>query len=355
MDPYRTRSPVGAARSILLILHISDFDYELPEDRIAQTPIEPRDAARLLVDAGDHLLHRHVRDITDHLRPGDVLVVNDTRVIPARLRLRRASGGSVEVLLLEAGDESVWSALVKPAAKLRQEEVLLDHDGSPVATFIGRRSDGDTFDVRLHDDGRPMELLDRIGEMPLPPYITSNAGATERYQTVYSRRPASAAAPTAGLHFTSDLLRRIEAMGVVIARVELVVGLDTFRPIGTDDPVKHPMHSELYSVPDATLDAIQRASRVVAVGTTAVRALESAQTFGRTSGRTNLFIHRGYEWKVVDVMMTNFHMPRTTLLMMIDAFIGPSWRMIYHEALDRGYRFLSFGDAMLLDRHAHDH
>lgn len=336
-------------------MHISDFDYELPDDLIAQEPVEPRDSARLLVDGGDRLHHRHVRDLHEMVGPGDVLVVNDTRVIPARLRLRRGSGGAVEVLLLEMTDGGVWSALVRPAAKLRPNETLLDEDGDEVATFIGRRNDGDTFDVRLHDDGQPMALLDRIGSLPLPPYITSDSGANERYQTVYSRRPASAAAPTAGLHFTPSLLDLIQQRGARLARVELVVGLDTFRPISTDDPLQHRIHTELYSVPDETIDAVNRAERVIAVGTTAVRALESTFTTGRQSGRTNLFIHRGYEWKVVDLMMTNFHMPRTTLLMMIEAFVGPTWRDIYREAIERRYRFLSFGDAMLLDRHAHDH
>lgn len=336
-------------------MHISDFDYELPDDLIAQEPVEPRDSARLLVDGGDRLHHRHVRDLHEMVGPGDVLVVNDTRVIPARLRLRRGSGGAVEVLLLEMTDGGVWSALVRPAAKLRPNETLLDEDGDEVATFIGRRNDGDTFDVRLHDDGQPMALLDRIGSLPLPPYITSDSGANERYQTVYSRRPASAAAPTAGLHFTPSLLDLIQQRGARLARVELVVGLDTFRPISTDDPLQHQIHTELYSVPDETIDAVNRAERVIAVGTTAVRALESTFTTGRQSGRTNLFIHRGYEWKVVDLMMTNFHMPRTTLLMMIEAFVGPTWRDIYREAIERRYRFLSFGDAMLLDRHAHDH
>lgn len=336
-------------------MHISDFDYELPDDLIAQEPVEPRDSARLLVDGGDRLLHRHVRDLHEMVGPGDVLVVNDTRVIPARLRLRRGSGGAVEVLLLEMTDGGVWSALVRPAAKLRPNEILLDEDGDEVATFIGRRDDGDTFDVRLHDDGQPMALLDRIGSLPLPPYITSDSGANERYQTVYSRRPASAAAPTAGLHFTPSLLDLIQQRGARLARVELVVGLDTFRPISTDDPLQHQIHTELYSVPDETIDEVNRAERVIAVGTTAVRALESTFTTGRQSGRTNLFIHRGYEWKVVDLMMTNFHMPRTTLLMMIEAFVGPAWRDIYREAIERRYRFLSFGDAMLLDRHAHDH
>ena len=336
-------------------MHISDFDYELPDDLIAQEPVEPRDSARLLVDGGDRLHHRHVRDLHEMVGPGDVLVVNDTRVIPARLRLRRGSGGAVEVLLLEMTDGGVWSALVRPAAKLRPNETLLDEDGDEVATFIGRRNDGDTFDVRLHDDGQPMALLDRIGSLPLPPYITSDSGANERYQTVYSRRPASAAAPTAGLHFTPSLLDLIQQRGARVARVELVVGLDTFRPISTDDPLQHRIHTELYSVPDETIEEVNRAERVIAVGTTAVRALESTFTTGRQSGRTNLFIHRGYEWKVVDLMMTNFHMPRTTLLMMIEAFVGPAWRDVYREAIERRYRFLSFGDAMLLDRHAHDH
>jgi S-adenosylmethionine:tRNA ribosyltransferase-isomerase len=336
-------------------VHISDFDYELPDELIAQEPVEPRDSARLLVDGGDRLHHRHVRDLVEFVRPGDVLVVNDTRVIPARLRLRRGSGGAVEVLLLEMTDGGVWTALARPAAKLRANETLLDEAGNEVVTFIGRRDDGDTFDVRLHDDGRPMALLDRIGSLPLPPYITSGSGANERYQTVYSRRPASAAAPTAGLHFTANLLESIQERGARLARVELVVGLDTFRPISTDDPLQHRIHTELYSVPDDTVDEVNRAERVIAVGTTAVRALESAFTTGRQSGRTNLFIHRGYEWKVVDLMMTNFHMSRTTLLMMIDAFVGPVWRDMYREAIERRYRFLSFGDAMLLDRHAHDH
>ena len=336
-------------------MHISDFDYDLPEDLIAQEPLEPRDSARLLVDGGDHLHHRHVRDLVDLVAPGDVVVVNDTRVIPARLRLRRGTGGAVEVLLLEMSDAGAWSALVRPAAKLKPNETLLDEAGNEVVTFVGRRDDGDTFTVRLHDDGQPMTLLDRIGSLPLPPYITSDSGANERYQTVYSRRPASAAAPTAGLHFTPTLLQSIQERGARLARVELVVGLDTFRPISTDDPRHHPIHTELYSVPDETIEAVRKADRVIAVGTTAVRALESSFSSGRQSGRTSLFIHRGYEWKVVDLMMTNFHMPRTTLLMMIDAFVGPVWRDIYREAVDRRYRFLSFGDAMLLDRHAHDH
>lgn len=336
-------------------MHLSDFDYELPNELIAQEPIEPRDSARLLVDGGNHRYHRFVRDLVDLVGPGDVVVVNDTRVIPGRLRVRRGTGGAVEVLLLEMTDGGSWSALVRPAAKLRPNEILLDDAGGEVLTFVGRRDDADTFTVRLHDDGQPMSLLERIGSLPLPPYITSDENANERYQTVYSRRPASAAAPTAGLHFTQTLLESIQKRGARLARVELVVGLDTFRPISTEDPRQHTIHTESYSVPDETIDMVQGANRVMAVGTTAVRALETTFSSGRQSGRTSLFIHRGYEWKVVDLMMTNFHMPRTTLLMMIDAFVGPVWRDIYREAVENRYRFLSFGDAMLLDRHAHDH
>ncbi|MFN5604328.1 MAG: S-adenosylmethionine:tRNA ribosyltransferase-isomerase, partial [Actinomycetes bacterium] len=236
-------------------MHISDFDYHLPEDLIAQEPLEPRDSARLLVDGGDHLHHRHVRDLVESIEPGDVLVVNDTRVIPARLRLRRGTGGAVEVLLLEMSDGGSWSALVRPAAKLKPNETLLDEAGNEVVTFVGRRADGDTFTVRLHDDGQPMALLDRIGALPLPPYITSDRGANERYQTVYSRRPASAAAPTAGLHFTPTLLQNVQERGARLARVELVVGLDTFKPVTAENPLEHRIHSEIYRVGQDVLDA----------------------------------------------------------------------------------------------------
>jgi S-adenosylmethionine:tRNA ribosyltransferase-isomerase len=194
-------------------------------------------------------------------------------------------------------------------------------------------------------------LLDRHGEMPLPPYITERLDDPERYQTVFSREPGSAAAPTAGLHFTPELFDRLAGAGVQLATVELVVGLDTFQPISTENPLDHPMHTERYRVPPATVDACRAAERVVAVGTTAVRALESAARSGELAGRTDLFIHRGFDWQVVDMMMTNFHLPKTTLLMMIDAFVGPRWRRLYEVALAGDYRFLSFGDACLLDRH----
>jgi S-adenosylmethionine:tRNA ribosyltransferase-isomerase len=335
-------------------LRLSDFDYDLPETRIAQHPTEPRDAARLLVDRGAAPPeHRHVRDLPDLLRPGDLLVVNDTRVLPARLALRRDTGGVVEVLLLEArsADRRTWEALVRPGGRLRAGEVLLA--GDEPAVRMGERSPaGDTFHVELVGEGRVDELLARWGLMPLPPYIHERLADPERYQTVYADRPGSAAAPTAGLHLTEGLLRRLPAKGIELATVELVVGLDTFQPITTDDPLQHRMHTERYRVPPATMDACAAADRVVAVGTTAVRALESAVTRGELAGRTDLFVHRGFEWRVVDLLMTNFHLPRTTLLMMIDAFVGPRWRRLYAVALAADYRFLSFGDAMLLDRHA---
>jgi len=337
-------------------VRLADFDYDLPEARIAQSPIEPRDAAKLLVDRGDAGPdHRHVRDLPALLREGDLLVVNDTKVIPARLRLQRASGGAAEVLLLEplsgcSTDGRNWEALVRPARKLRSGERL--HTASGVELIeIGRRTAaGDTFEVTLLGDDDPLSLLEHHGDMPLPPYISTPLTAAERYQTVYASEPGSAAAPTAGLHFTPALLEELATQGVEIARVELVVGLDTFQPMSVDNPLDHVMHSERYRVEPTVLERCRQARRVVAVGTTATRALESAATFGEASGRTRLFIHRGYEWKLVDLLMTNFHLPRTTLLVMIDAFIGRRWRALYESALQNDYRFLSFGDAMLLDR-----
>ena len=335
---------------------LADFDYPLPDARIAQTAVEPRDAARLLVDRGDAPpLHCHVRDLGEHLRPGDLLVVNDSRVIPARLALRRHSGGAAEVLLLEPvasvdGDRRVWEALVRPGKKLQVGEQLLGRDGTAIVE-MGRRTDaGDTFHITLLGDGDPLDILEANGEMPLPPYITSPVSRGDRYQTVYANVPVSAAAPTAGLHFTPELLDRITALGVEIARVELVVGLDTFQPMSVADPRDHQIHSERYRVPPDVLDRCREASRVVAVGTTATRALESAATTGVLDGRTRLFIHRGYDWKVVDLLMTNFHLPKSTLLVMIEAFVGPRWRRLYEAALADDYRFLSFGDSMLLDR-----
>jgi S-adenosylmethionine:tRNA ribosyltransferase-isomerase len=336
-------------------MRLTDFDYELPVERIAQVPIEPRDAARLMVDRGSaEPAHLHVHDLPSLLNEGDLLVVNDTRVIPARLRLHRESGGTAEVLLLEpvSADRRTWEAMIRPARKLRIGEQLVDAAGEPLVAIGRRMPSGDTWAVDIVADGDPLMLLQVHGEMPLPPYIGVQLTEPERYQTVYAAEPASSAAPTAGLHFTPELLESIGARGVDIAKVELVVGLDTFKPIVVDDPATHAMHSERYRVDAEVMERCRRARRVVAVGTTSVRALESAAALGELEGRTRLFINRPYDWQVVDVMMTNFHLPRTTLLMMIDAFVGDRWRRLYDVALAERYRFLSFGDAMLLDRRA---
>jgi S-adenosylmethionine:tRNA ribosyltransferase-isomerase len=339
-------------------LDISHIDYVLPEELIAQTPLEPRDSARLLVDAANGIEHRHVRDIVEYLRAGDVLVVNHTRVLPARLKLKRRTGGAVEVLLLEErdADQMQWEALVRPGGKLSMGEELLDADGN-VMVKIGDRTDaGDTFFVRFvaRTNEEAMQRILKTGEMPLPPYITTALADQSRYQTVFAHDQKSSAAPTAGLHFTPELLARIRDASVEIYEVELVVGLDTFKPISVENPLDHVIHTESYRVPAETLDACNRArargGRVIAIGTTATRALESAATFGDLQGRTNLFITPGYQWKVVDMMMTNFHMPRTTLLLMVESFIGEKWRAIYSEAIEQRYRLLSFGDAMLLYR-----
>ena len=336
-------------------MRLADFDYELPDDRIAQSPIEPRDGARLLVDRGSTTPdHRHVHDLPDILRRGDLLVVNETKVIPARLALRRATGGAAEVLLLEPidGTRTVWEALIRPARRLRAGETLHAPAGEAVVEIGERTEAGDTFTVRLLGSVDSLELLAEHGEMPLPPYITERLADPDRYQTVYAREPGSAAAPTAGLHFTPELLAALEDRDIAVAKVDLVVGLDTFRPIVEDDPLEHRMHTERYRVPEATMERCRTAERVVAVGTTSVRALESAAATGELDGRTDIFIHRGFDWQVVDLMMTNFHLPKTTLLMMIDAFVGDRWRTLYEQALREDYRFLSFGDAMLLDRRA---
>ena len=332
-------------------MNLSDIDYELPEKLIAQHPVEPRDSARLLVATNPSTVeHKHVTDLVDFLEAGDVVVVNDTRVLPARLALHRKTGGAAEVLLLEqrSSDFRLWEALVKPASKIKQDEVL-EYFGKRVVRVGPRTEAGDTFVVEILDEN-PMELLQRIGAMPLPPYIRSSLTDLERYQTVYARRMASAAAPTAGLHFTPELMARIVAQGVVVETVDLVVGLDTFKPMSTDDPLDHLIHSEFYSVEQRVMDACNKATRVIAIGTTATRALESVAASGQLTGRTSLFITPGFQWKVVDMMLTNFHLPKTSLLLMIESFIGPRWRDIYAEAISEQYRFLSFGDAMLLAR-----
>ncbi len=325
--------------------------YDLPATAIAQTPVEPRDAARLLVDRGPRAApdHLHVRDLASLILPGDAVVVNTTRVLPARLRLAKATGGGVEVLLLEpSGPNGRWEALVRPSRRLPPgTELELPGDGTvEIGADLGegRRH----VDLRLAAGTDVLEVLDRHGEVPLPPYITTPLRDPERYQTTYAVEPGSVAAPTAGLHLTPEVLSAVEAAGANVLPVELVVGLGTFRPIATQAVEAHEMHRERYRVPEATMATCERAPRVVAIGTTTVRALESAAATGELEGSTDLFIHGDRPFAVVDLLMTNFHQPRSSLLALVDAFVGPRWRSLYDEARRAGYRFLSFGDAMLL-------
>ena len=342
---------------------MDEYDYGLPEGAIAQHPVEPRSAARLLIGPGladgSEVRHATVADLPTLLRPGDVMVVNDTRVLPARLALHKASGGRAEVLLLEpmGGDPQRWQALVRPGRRLPDPTPLYegpaDGGGPPVVEVgpaIGERDDG-RREVRLLDPG----VVERSGAMPLPPYIHRPLADPERYQTVYAEdreiRERSVAAPTAGLHFTPGLLADCAAAGAVLARVDLAIGLDTFRPITAPTAEEHVIHTERYSVPEETLTACAAADRVVAVGTTVVRALESAAATGERQGRTDLYIHGSFPFRVVDVLVTNFHLPRSSLLLLVEAFCGPVWRDLYATALAEGYRFLSFGDAMVVARH----
>ena len=345
-------------------METSAFDYELPESAIAQHPLAERDAARLLVDqgTGSKPLNHIVRELPDLLEPGDLLVLNTTRVLPARLALRKETGAAVEVLLLERLDggslsdsgQSRWEALVRPGRKLPSGTIVRPEGGSGLEVSVDEDLGDGRRVVTIDVEGPLLDVLEQFGVMPLPPYITEALAEQERYQTVFSERPASAAAPTAGLHLTPEVLARCTERGIGRADVELVVGLGTFRPIATERIEDHLMHGETFRVPQETLDACARTKanggRVVAVGTTAVRALESAAAFGVNEGRTELFIHGDYDFLVVDRMMTNFHLPKSSLIVMIDAFVGPRWRDLYADALRDGYRFLSFGDAMLLTR-----
>ncbi|MEP0766652.1 MAG: tRNA preQ1(34) S-adenosylmethionine ribosyltransferase-isomerase QueA [Fimbriimonadia bacterium] len=323
------------------------FDYDLPHELIAQSPVEPRDSSRLLVlpRAGDSIEHRHFRDLAELLEPEDVLVLNDTRVSARRLFGRRPSGGAVELLLMRSLGGNRYQALTRPARRLRPGERVI-FDDAPEA-FIEEVGEGGQRVVRF--DGP----LGDAGEMPLPPYFHGTLPDPERYQTVYAAEDGSSAAPTAGLHFTQELLTRIERKGVRVTRVTLHVGLDTFRPLPEGPVEKHKMHGETYTIPEETANAVRFCSgRVIAVGTTAVRVLESAgprEQMEMGQATTRLFIRPGYEFRCVEGIVTNFHLPRTTMLLMICAFAGRERVLAaYEEAKRAGYRFLSFGDAMAI-------
>lgn len=344
------------------IVRTDDFDYDLPTGLIAQRPAEPRDSCRLLVldRSSGQVDHREFRDIVDYLRPGDLLVVNETRVLPARLKgVKDESGGAVEILLLRERYENSWECLVKPGRRLKPGARIIFGEGAMTGLIADVLDEGGgrLIQFTVHE-GRFIDIVHRLGEMPLPPYITQPLQDPEEYQTVFAREERSAAAPTAGLHFTPELLERVREAGVRVETIELDVGLDTFRPVSEDEPSQHAMHLEHFRVPKRTAEAIadarERGGRVIAVGTTSVRALESAwdEDEGRVAaveGSTGLFILPGYRFNAVDAMVTNFHVPRSTLMMMVSAFAGRETILgVYREAIDRRYRMLSFGDAMLI-------
>ena len=334
-------------------MDIAEVDYELPEAAIAQTPAEPRDSARLLIDRGPGASpqHGHITDLPALVGPGDVVVVNTTRVLSARLHLTKTTGGAVEVLLLEPVDdtEHTWEALVRPSRKVKPGTVLAAGDDLRITVDDDLGEGRRLVSLDHGDDVDLLEALARHGTVPLPPYITTPLRDPERYQTTYAVEPGSVAAPTAGLHLTPAVLDAIRSAGAVVKPVELVVGLGTFRPIATEVVEAHTMHAERYRVPADTFAACEAARRVVAIGTTTVRALESAAATGELAGRTDLFIHGDRPFALVGALVTNFHQPRSSLLVLVDAFIGPRWRDLYAEALREGYRFLSFGDAMFLE------
>ena len=335
-----------------------DFWYDLPEELIAQTPLEKRDTSRLLVlnrKTGE-VSHQHFFDIIDHLNPGDCLVMNDSRVLPARLLGHRPTGGAVELLLLRDLGDKKWECLAKPGRKLQAGQEVVFGNGELTATVIDVQEDGNRV-VEFHYDGIFLEVLERLGKMPLPPYIKAELQDQERYQTVYSKSVGSAAAPTAGLHFTNDLLEKIRAKGVKTAFVTLHVGLGTFRPVKAENIMEHHMHSELCMISNETAELLNETKksggRVICVGTTSCRTLESLVnedgTFEEKSKWTEIFIYPGYTFKAMDGLITNFHLPESTLVMLVSAFAGRDHVLsAYEEAVRERYRFFSFGDAMTI-------
>lgn len=337
----------------------SDFYYDLPKELIAQTPVEPRDSSRLMLldrNTGE-IDHKHFYDIIDSLNPGDLLVANDSRVLPARIYgIKDETGARVEFLLLRQITGNRWEALCKPGKKAKEGTSFTFGDGLLKATVAEVKDDGNRI-VDFECDENFFSTLDKIGQMPLPPYITEELKDKERYQTVYSHELGSAAAPTAGLHFTKELMQRIKDKGVNISYVTLHVGLGTFRPVKVDDVTNHKMHSEHYEIPEETARLInetkKNGGRVIAVGTTSCRTLESVATFygeiKPCEGFTDIFIYPGYEFKVLDGLITNFHLPESTLIMLVSAFAGYDNVMnAYKTAVEEKYRFFSFGDAMFI-------
>jgi len=342
-----------------MTMKTSDFAFDLPEELIAQDPLEDRSSSRLMLldkNTGE-ISHRIFHEITSFLRAGDCLVINDTKVIPARLLGRKeGTGANIEILLLKRKENDVWETLVKPGKKCRPGARILFGNGELKAEILEILPDGNRH-VRFYYDGIFEEVLDRLGQMPLPPYITHQLKDKNRYQTVYAKYEGSAAAPTAGLHFTRELLGQIEEMGVNIARVTLHVGLGTFRPVKVDNVLDHHMHSEFYQVTEAAAEMInhtrKEGGRIISVGTTSTRTLESAASddgmVHAGSGDTDIFIYPGYKFKVIDGLITNFHLPESTLLMLVSALAGREHVLrAYREAVKERYRFFSFGDAMFI-------
>lgn len=341
-------------------MRVSDFDFELPPELIAQVPVEPRDASRLLIldRYGGDIRNCMFRDLPALLRPGDCLVANDSRVIPARLLGHKSTGGAVEVLLLRRRSLTCWEALVRPGRRLRPGSELIFGEGALTAVVRSVTPTGGR-EVEFHwEDGTFEGMLEQLGRMPLPPYIRTDLADPERYQTVYSREPGSAAAPTAGLHFTPELLRHLQLAGIRVTYITLHVGLGTFRPVKARYVEEHVMHSESYAVSEATAAAINETreigGRVIAVGTTSVRVLEtqamrSGARMEPGSGETDIFIYPGYRFLAIDGLITNFHLPKSTLLMLVAALAGREQVLsAYREAVHLHYRFFSFGDAMLI-------
>ncbi len=338
-----------------------DFDFDLDEDLIAQHPMKNRDESRLMVmnKKSGEISHKRFYDIVDYLEPGDVLVLNDTRVIPARLFGNRPDKDEkIEVLLVKREEDDVWETLVKPGKKMKLGSNITFGDGLLKGEVVDINDEGNRF-IKFSYEGIFEEILDELGNMPLPPYITEKLEDKERYQTVYAKHEGSAAAPTAGLHFTNELLDTIRQKGVIVKFVTLHVGLGTFRPVKVDDVEKHNMHSEMYIMPKDTADAINEAkkngNKIIAVGTTCIRTLESVHKkhgdIREDSGWTDIFIYPGFEFKVVDSLITNFHLPKSTLLMLVSAFsTKENILRAYDIAVKERYRFFSFGDAMFIKR-----